>query len=71
MNIGNATIIIGCGKRGTLSAALSDKNLHRNTSYKYFGKNVQRGSLEVCLRGKWRTADFECRNGWIERIEVE
>lgn len=70
-NISLNTAIAGfSGKRTTLGAALSDKNLHRNVCFEYFGKRVQRGTVEVCLAGSWRTVRFDSADGWAKSLEV-
>ena len=70
-NIGENTVVTGwTGSTGTLRAAFSDRNLHRNTHYDYFGPRVQRGSCELLLRGEWRTVRFDVQYGWARKVEV-
>lgn len=70
-NISEKTAVNGYdGKRGTLAQAVSDKNLHRNLHYDYFGPRVSRGTVEICIRGEWRTVRFDEQNGWARTVEV-
>lgn len=70
-NISEKTTINGYeGKRGTLAQAVSDKNLHRNLHYDYFGARVMRGTVEVLIKGEWRMLRFDALNGWARTLEV-
>lgn len=71
-NISEKTEIIGYeGKRGTLTACVSDKNLHRNLHYTYFGARVMRGTVEVSIKGEWHLLSFDALNGWARKLEVQ
>lgn len=71
INISEKTVISGfSGKRGTLAQAVSDKNLHRNLHYDYFGSHVTRGTVEVLIKGEWLTLRFDARDMWARTVEV-
>ncbi len=70
-NISEKTVISGFpGKRGTIAQAVSDKTLHRNLHYDYFGTRVVRGTVEILIKGQWRTIRFNATNGWARAVEV-
>ena len=70
-NISENTVISGfSGKKSTLAQAVSDKNLHRNLNYNYFGTRVARGTVEVFVKGEWKTLRFDALNGWARTLEV-
>lgn len=69
--ISEKTLISGFeGKRGTIAQAISDKNLHRNLHFDYFGRRALRGTVEVLIRGEWKTLCFYALNGWAQTLEV-
>ena len=70
-NIGESTKISGyTGKIGTLQHALHARELRRNIQWTYFGKRVQRGTVDVLLGGEWRTVRFDSAYGWARGLEV-
>ena len=72
INISEKTVIEGfSGKRGTLAQTLSDKNLHRNLHYDFFGARVVKGTVECLIKGEWRTVRFDALNGWARTLEVQ
>lgn len=71
-NISENTIINGFdGKRSALQQALSDKNLHKDLHYDFFGARTQRGTVNVLLKGEWRTVRFSVGRGWARMLEVQ
>lgn len=70
-NISEKTVISGfSGKRATIAQAVSDKNMHRNLHYDYFGTRVVRGTVEILIKGQWHTLRFNAMNGWARTVEV-
>ena len=70
-NISETTVINGFdGRRSTLQQALSDKNLHKDLHYDFFGARTQRGTVSVLLKGEWHTVRFSAGRGWARSVEV-
>lgn len=58
------------GKSSALQQAVSDRNLHRDSKFDYFGRRVRRGTVEVFLRGEWKQIRFDVERGWAKSVEV-
>lgn len=71
-NISDHTEISGySGKRSTLQQALSDKNLHKDLHYDFFGARTQTGTVSVLIKGEWHSVRFSAGRGWFRRLEVQ
>lgn len=72
MNISEKTILNGIEKTGCtvghIQHCLNNNKMHGDFSYDYFGKNVQRGSVDVYTKNGVFKSHFVCRNGWLEAM---